>query len=228
MSPTCALTASANPAMLVGALAGIRQLEVPGRSFSATIHGACSCATGASASPMSWAVGSLRTEPATRVAVAARTSERMPEPAERVVVRTTVAATSASRTNRETYRERRVRNAVRVIVNAMEPTSFRVVGPVVGPRGDAKEAGAGDNPRKYACFAWSLRTDGGEEAEWRRYAELAPSRSISSRVCAAETASSRCSKSPSASRRVAIASSGRPPRRRTSARSIRTHVRSVE
>jgi hypothetical protein len=40
---------------------------------------------------MSWAVGSLRTEPATRVAVAARTSERMPEPAERVVVRTTAA-----------------------------------------------------------------------------------------------------------------------------------------
>ena len=112
---------------------GIRHLEVPGRSFSATIHGACSCATGASASPMSWAVGSLRTEPPTRLAVAGRTSARMPEPAERVVVRTTMPAMSASRSNTETYRERRVRNAVRVIGNAMEPTSFRVVGPVVEP-----------------------------------------------------------------------------------------------
>ena len=38
-SPTCALTASAYPSMLVGALSGIRHFEVPGFRFSATTHG---------------------------------------------------------------------------------------------------------------------------------------------------------------------------------------------
>jgi hypothetical protein len=73
----------------------------------------------------------------------------MSEPAERVVVRTTAPAMITSRSRREIHRERRVRNAVRVIGNAMELTSFRAMGPV-GPRVDAREAMGWQNPRNHA------------------------------------------------------------------------------
>jgi hypothetical protein len=58
---------------------------------------------------------------------------RIPEPAERVVPRTTTSLAIASSTSSEMRRERRVQNVVRVIGIAIEPTSFRVVGPRFEP-----------------------------------------------------------------------------------------------
>ena len=116
--------------MLVGALSGIRHFEVPGFRFSATTQDACVDVADAGV-PVAGSARNGVDTPVERARLRVAVTG-IPEPAERVVSRTTTPAATVSSSTSEMLRERLVRNAFRVIWIPIEPTPFRLVGPREG------------------------------------------------------------------------------------------------